>query len=92
MKTLFSLALAAVVHIHPATHTITLAVGESFDYTTSSTTVVCDDPSLIDVKDVGTALRITGLKEGTTRCGFHHTLGVAVDITVYTVTVTPATP
>jgi hypothetical protein len=32
--------------------------------------IVCDDPTVVRVEDAQTSLRLTGLRVGSTRCGF----------------------
>jgi hypothetical protein len=72
-------------------HRIELTVGQSLDYTTQMTQVYCDDKTLVQFDDVGPAIRLTGLKEGTTLCGFRVFYSEKrVDNTVYTVVVKPA--
>lgn len=55
-----------------APDTLTLAVGQSVNYTPGflPAQVVCDDRSIVRVEDAGTAFRLTGLKPGETDCAF----------------------
>jgi hypothetical protein len=81
------LALATLLLAAADEDVVILTVGASQEislgYKPSMT--ICDDTSVVKVEDAGDAIRLTGLREGKTACGFRKAGGIpgrVVQVTV----------
>ena len=79
------IALATTARSDNPLPVINIVLGEHFDRPANGEQCVCDDPSIVHVDYFEGNLRLTGLKIGTTLCGFQK---AGVSNHVYSVQVT----
>ena len=65
-----AIAVAATAHGDNPLPVISIIVGEHVDQPANGEQCICDDPSIVHVEYFEGNLRLTGLKVGTTLCGF----------------------
>jgi len=81
------LALAALLLCAADDDVVILTVGASqtvkLGYKPSMT--ICDDTNVVKVEDAGDSIRLTGLREGKTACGFRKAAGMPGRVLTITV-------